>query len=304
MSTNQLKKGAFFAGLVMAALFLIAFIGSFYTIVGPGERGVLMNFSAVSNEIFSPGLHFKMPIRQSVKLISVQTQKTQYPESAASKDLQVVTTTVAINFNLNPDKVNAIYRDIGDLPSVSAKIIDPAVSNAVKAVTAEYNADELIANRDKVRDEISQHIKEAVSSSNVIVTAVNITDFNFSQEYNRAIEDKQVSQQQALKANYQLQQKQIDAQKQVVEAKAYAEARIERAKGDAQAIVLTAKADAQAMELKNKTITDRILQLAWIHQWKGDLPLSTGDSAVPFINLNKMSKLSTVADKADQTDAR
>lgn len=288
MTKQHIKIGLY----VIAAIVLIILAAGSVTVIGPGDRGVLMRFGAVQPVIYDPGLHFKLPIMNSVQPVTVQVQKGQTRETAASKDLQIVTTTIALNYHLDPTKVNVIYRDIGELPAVQNKIIDPAVANAVKAVTARYNADELIANRDKVRAQIEAQVKNSTRAYNVIVNGLNITNFSFSREYDRAIEDKQVAQQRALKSNYQLQQAQIDSQKQVVEAKAEAEARIERAKGQAQATVLAAQAEAKAMELKQKAITPEILKLNAIQRWNGILPsvMAGGkDGAVPFIQIPQAS---------------
>lgn len=260
----------------VVVIFGLVAVSTAFTTIDAGNRGVLMYFGKVSNTILTPGFHFKLPIVNTVKQISVQVQKAQTRETASSSDLQTVTTTVALNFHLDPSKINATYQNIGDLPTVNSKIIEPAVSNAVKAVTAKYKADDLISNRDKVKSEITDQVRAALRQFNIIVDSLNITDFKFSPEYDRAIEDKQVAQQRALKAQYQLQQAQIDSQKQVVEAKAAAEAKIEQAKGDAKATILGAQADTQAMELKNKTITDKILKLNAIQRWDGRVPLFQG----------------------------
>lgn len=296
---SSFRKILIVGGVIVAVGIL--FIGSFFTIIGPGDRGVLMNFGAVSGRILDPGFHFLIPVQQSVAKISVQVQKTQSSQSAASKDLQIVTTGVAVNYNLVPDRVNRIYRDIGGLESVDQKIIAPAIANAVKAVTAHYNADELLANRDKVREEIANQIRDSISNYDVKIDGVNITDFNFSAQYNHAIEEKQVAQQQALKANYQLQQVQISAQQQVVQAKAEAEARIESAKGRAEATVLAAQAEAKAMTLKASAITPEILKLQMIQQWDGKLPrVVTGDTGVvPFLDTSALAGAST-APKSNQ----
>lgn len=236
--------------------------------------------------------------------ISVQVQKTQSSQSAASKDLQIVTTGVAVNYNLVPDRVNKIYRDIGGLQSVDQKIVAPAIANAVKAVTAHYNADELLANRDKVRAEIADQIRSSTRNYDVNIDGVNITDFNFSAQYNHAIEEKQVAQQQALKANYQLQQVQISAQQQVVQAKAEAQARIESAKGRAEATILAAQAEAKAMQLKSSAITPAILKLQTIQQWNGKLPrVMTGESGVlPFLDTAALA--GTGGQQPTRTDKR
>lgn len=305
MSVLTSMTGSSFRKILIIGAVIVAvgilFIGSFFTIIGPGDRGVLMNFGAVSGRILDPGFHFLIPVQQSVAKISVQVQKTQSSQSAASKDLQIVTTGVAVNYNLVPDRVNRIYRDIGGLESVDQKIIAPAIANAVKAVTAHYNADELLANRDKVREEIANQIRDSISNYDVKIDGVNITDFNFSAQYNHAIEEKQVAQQQALKANYQLQQVQISAQQQVVQAKAEAEARIESAKGRAEATVLAAQAEAKAMTLKASAITPEILKLQMIQQWDGKLPrVVTGDTGVvPFLDTSALAGTST-APKSNQ----
>ncbi|WP_322629355.1 prohibitin family protein [Halothiobacillus sp.] len=279
--------------IVAAAIVVVVviFIGSFFTIIGPGDRGVLMNFGAVSSRVLEPGFHFLIPLEQTVAKLSVQVQKTQSSESAASKDLQVVTTGIAVNFNLVPGRVNKIYRDIGGLDTVKQKIVAPAIANAVKAVTAHYNADELLANRDKVRAEIADQIRTSTSKYDVNIDGVNITDFNFSAQYNHAIEEKQVAQQQALKAKYQLQQVQISAQQQIVQAKAEAQARIESAKGKAEATVLAAQAESKAMQLKSSAITPAILKLQTIQQWNGKLPrvMTGAGGVVPFLDASALA---------------
>lgn len=297
MSDSSFPRFKLISGGVAAAFVVIGMTLSI-TQIGPGERGVLMNFGAVSGDILQPGLHFIMPFRQSVQRISVQVQKGQSSQSAASKDLQVVTTGVAVNFNLLPSKVNRIYQDVGGLDAVDEKIIAPAIANAVKAVTAHYNADELLANRDKVRAEIQDQIEQSVQAYDVHIDGVNITDFDFSPQYNHAIEEKQVAQQQALKANYQLQQAQISSQQKVVIAKAEAEAVIEAAKGKAQATVLNAQADAKAMELKSNAITPAILRLQTIQQWNGALPKFMGSGgAVPMINFGSVDGKPSASNK-------
>jgi regulator of protease activity HflC (stomatin/prohibitin superfamily) len=275
----------------IALIVLLVIAGGGYVVIGPGQRGVLMNWGAVQPGVLKPGLHFKIPFVQSVASLTVRVQNTQSTQSAASKDLQVVTTQVAVNYHLQPDAVDKIYQNVGSLAAVQSRILDPAIANAVKAVTAHFNADELVANRDQVRLDVGRQIRKSVTPYNITVDAVNITNFSFSKQYDHAIEAKQVAQQRALQAQYELQQAQIDSQKQVVEAKAKAQAVIEAAKGQAQATVLGAQADAKAMDLRRKALSPAILQLEAIKQWNGALPstLFNGSAAAPFIDLSKLA---------------
>lgn len=280
---------------VIVAIVLLGIVTGAYVVIGPGKRGVLMNWGAVQPGVLPPGLHFKLPFVQTVAPITVRVQNTQSTQSAASKDLQVVTTQVAVNYHLEASKVDKIYQNVGSLAAVQSRILNPAISNAVKAVTARFNADELVANRDQVRAEVAQQIRQSVTPYDVVIDAVNITNFAFSRRYDHAIEAKQVAQQRALQAQYELQQAKIDSQKQVVEAKAQAQAVIEAAKGQAQATVLAAQADSKAMVLRRKALSPDILQLEAIKEWNGVLPsVLLGDhGTAPFIDLRKLAEQSS-----------
>jgi regulator of protease activity HflC (stomatin/prohibitin superfamily) len=275
--------------LIIAAVVAVLSTSAIFTIPA-GTRGVLLRFGAVEQGSLAPGLHFKLPFIESYETLSVRVQKAQTTETAASQDLQIVTSKVAVNFNLDPKGIVAVYSRIGSVEAMYQRIISPAVSNAVKAVTAEYNADDLLKKRELVRAEIAKDIRQAVSPYNVVVDAVNITNFNFSADYNKAIERKQVAQQQALQAKYDLQSAQIAAQKQVAIAKAQAEAQIAKAKGNAQATILNAQADAKAMELKAKAITPQILELQALQTWNGNMPQVLGGSMSGFLKTLDVGK--------------
>ncbi|MDE2104527.1 MAG: prohibitin family protein, partial [Patescibacteria group bacterium] len=151
------------AGLVL----LIILLSSFVT-VGPGERGVLMTFGAVHSGVLDPGLHLKLPIAQSVVTMNVQVQKSQADEQASSLDLQDVSTTIATNWNILPADAEWVYQNIGTEDALEAKIIVPAISNVAKAVTAHYNAEELIEKRDVVRAQIEDGVRKALLPYRVV----------------------------------------------------------------------------------------------------------------------------------------
>ena len=254
--------------IAVGILILLLLWSSFVTI-GPGERGVLMTFGAVQHGVLAPGLHMKIPLVQTVKRMNVQIQKSQTQETAASRDLQDVTSEVAVNWAINPLDAEWVYERLGDESQLADKVIAPIVSNAVKAVAAHYDAEQLVEKRDVVRDEIQKQIVAALAQYKVQVQGVNITNFQFSQDYAKAIEQKQVAQQRAQQAEYDLARIKVQAQQEVAQA-------------DGQ---------AQAQKLLQSTLTPQIIQLKAVEKWNGVLPQVTGSGAVPFIgNMDTMAK--------------
>lgn len=201
-----------FGGMIV----LILLFGFYFTIPA-GYCGVLTTFGAASQNVLAPGLHFKLPVVQGVVKMNVQVQKNQVTEHAASLDLQDVETTVATNWNINDSDASWIYQRIGLEQVLNDRIIQPVVSNAVKAVVAHYNAEELVTKRDQVRMQIEDMIRKNLKPYhvNVDVDGVSITDFQFSADYSNAIEQKQVAQQRAQQAEYELQQAKVEAERQI-----------------------------------------------------------------------------------------
>jgi regulator of protease activity HflC (stomatin/prohibitin superfamily) len=191
------NKGIGFGILVLV---VVAVAADAFIQVGPGQRGVLMTWGAVNSGVLDPGLHLKMPIAQNVVKINVQVQKSQAQEAAASLDLQDVETTVATNWHILPADAEWVYQNIGNEDSLVQKIIDPAISNAVKAVSAQSNAEDLIIHRDVVRSKIEDAITTELKKYRIVVDSVNIVDFHFGREFAQAIEQKQVALQHAQQA--------------------------------------------------------------------------------------------------------
>jgi len=268
-------------GLPYGALTLIAVIGAIAifalvnatTVVDAGTRGVVKTFGEVTG-VFDEGLHFRAPFVTEVVPVDVKTQRLTSESSAASRDLQIVTTQVVLNYRVDPDSVATLVRDIG--VDYEAKIIDPAIQESVKAATAQFTAENLITQRPLVSDSIRQVLNERLTPRGIIVEEVSITEFNFSEEFSRAIEAKQVAEQDALRAERELRRAQIEAQQQVARAEAEAEARLQ-----------IARAEAEALRLQREVISPELLQLRFIERWNGILPrFMSGDSGlVPLINI-------------------
>ena len=249
-------RPVFLTGAIILIVLIV--IGGVFVQIGPGQRGVLMTFGAVHTGVLDPGLHLKLPFVQSVARMDVQVQNSQAAETAASLDLQNVSTTVATNWHILPGDAEWVYQHIGGESDLVDKIIRPAISNSVKAITAHYNAEDLIVHRDQVRTQIQEQITSELQPYRVVVDSVNITDFHFSEEFAQAIERKQIAQQRALQAQYELDQAKVLAQQRVVEA----------------------QAQSQAQKLLQQTLTPEIIQQQAIAKWDGHLPTVVGDKGV------------------------
>ncbi len=264
MNTGLIK----YAFIAFAALILVLTLNPF-VVIGAGERGVVMNFGAVQKEILNEGLHIRMPIMQKVVIMNVQVQKGEGQGDAASKDLQQVTTNVAINYHLDPLKVAHIYQSIGTFNQVGERIILPAVSESVKAATAQYTAEELISKRQEVREKIRQLLLVRLAVYGVIVDDFSIVNFAFSREFSNAIESKTTAEQLKLKA----------------------ERDLERIRIEADQKILQAQAEAESLRLQKENVTENLIKLRQIEmqqraieKWDGKLPQVTG-AATPFIDL-------------------
>lgn len=255
------------AAIVIAALLFLTYNFAFVTIHA-GERGVVFSkFGGVSDIILNEGLHFKIPFVEEIVPVDVKVQKAQTRAEASSKDLQTVSSVFAINYHVDPNRVNQVYQEVGI--DFKSRIIDPAVQEAVKAVTAQYSAEELITQRPSVRNDIKDILRGRLSEFNILLDEFSIIAFDFSREFNIAIESKQTAEQNALRA----------------------ERDLERIKVEAEQKITQAKAEAEAQRLQAITITPNILELRAIEKWDGVLPqVFGGNGAMPFVDINNLDK--------------
>lgn len=254
-------------GVLILAFFLFSIFKPF-EIISPGHRGVVIQLGAVKQAPMNEGFNWKIPLIQNVEEVNVQTQKTEATAAAASKDMQNIVTKIAVNFNPSPASISKLYQTVG--LDYGSKIIDPAVHEVVKAVTARYTAEELITKRQIVATEIQQLLSTRLAKSDIIVTAISIVDFQFSKEFNNAIEAKQTAEQLALKAKWDL----------------------NRIKVEAEQKVAAAQAEADALRAQKEQVTPELIQLrqievqkAAVEKWNGVLPTTSAGGAVPFLNI-------------------
>jgi prohibitin 2 len=223
--------------------------------------------------------------------MEVRTQKIVESATSASKDLQDVSTQVALNYHINPDRAQVVYRQLGY--DYANRVIVPAIQESVKQVTARFNAEELITNRETVKNQIEEQVRARLAPYNVIVDALSITEFAFSQQFTSAVEAKVEAQQRALQAQNELRRIQIEAQQNEAQAIGEQKANIARAEGIKQSNVLQAEGEAQAITIIDEQLKNNPTYLEWLKatKWDGKLPLVTGGTGnggqgvTPFIEI-------------------
>ena len=243
-------------------------------IVDAGHRGVLLHWNAVDLNVqpLSEGLHFVTPFADSVVQMEIRTLKFVKATSAASKDLQTVSTEITVNYHPAPNSVNTLYQSVG--LDYENRIITPTVEEVVKQVTANYNAEELITKRPQVKADIEADISSRLNEFNIVTEIVSITDFQFSALFAQAIESKVEAEQKAFKAENDLKRIEVEARQHAAQAEGIAAANIAEANGEAAAI-----------KIINDALSTNPQYLEWLktQQWDGKLPLVVGKGGTPFI---------------------
>ena len=236
-------KGVLIGIIVLIIIGVVA--ASSAQIVESGNRGVLLHWSAVDTSVppLDEGLHFVVPFQDSVVNIEVRTLKFVKSTSSASKDLQTVSTEVTVNYRPSPDSVNTLYKEVG--LQYESRVIQPAVEEVVKQVTARYNAEELITKRPQVKADIEQEITTRLNVYNIKTDVISITDFQFSPLFAQAIESKVEAEQKAQKAENDLIRIEVEARQLEAQAEGLAAANIAEASGEAEAIKIINEALAQ-----------------------------------------------------------
>ena len=265
-STNKTNKDVYIAVQLTLVIVLLAILSKFFVIVNAGERGVLMQFGKVQEQVLGEGLHVIFPTVYSVKTLSVRVQKQESSAEASSKDLQDVFTDVALNWHIIPDEANAIFQQIGDEKEVVARIIAPAVEEVLKAVMAKYTAEEIITKRGEVKAAVDEYLTLRLLTYHIAVDDISLVHVHFSQRFSDAVEAKQIAEQEAKRGEFL-------ALKAVKEA----EAKVNLAKGE-----------AEVQRLLRDNLTPELLERQAIEKWNGNLPLIVGDGGKNLLDLRKL----------------
>ncbi|MEG3861276.1 prohibitin family protein [Microcoleus sp. herbarium12] len=264
-SSTKKSKDVYIAVQLTLAMVFLAILSNFFVTVNAGERGVMMQFGKVQEQILGEGLHVIVPIVYTVQKLSVRVQKQEISAEASSKDLQDVFTDVALNWHIIPAEVNSIFQQIGDEKAVVDRIIDPAVEEVLKAVMAKYTAEEIITKRGEVKAGVDDSLTLRLVAYHIAVDDISLVHVHFSERFSDAVEAKQIAEQEAKKGEF-------------LALKAAKE-------GDAK--VNLAKAEAEVQRLLRENLTRELLERQAIEKWNGKLPLIVGDGSKNLLDLRK-----------------
>jgi regulator of protease activity HflC (stomatin/prohibitin superfamily) len=261
--------------IVLLILFIV--LWGCFAIVPAGHRGVVLWWGSVEKRIMGEGLNFKVPIAERVIKVDVKVQPHPFKEiDASSKEYQMVKMTGMMNFHIDPSFVNDLYQKVG--LDFADKVIDPAFNDFVKEVVPTYPIGEILPKREEIRKRAMGKLGENLARYHIIVDDIYFANIRFSPEYEKAVEAKQVAQQQVETQRQVLAQREIEAQQKVATAK-----------GEAESILVVAQGQAKANDALSRSISPILVQYKGIERWNGILPQVSG-GAVPFIDIGKMQE--------------
>ncbi len=234
-------------------------------IINPGQAGVLSILGSAQDGALLEGFHFKPPLVSNVDIYDLTVQKFEVPAESSTKDLQNLSASFAINFRLDPLKIVDIRRTQGSLQNIVTKIIAPQTQESFKIAAALRTVEQAITQRNELKQDFDQALDQRLEKYGILVLDTSVVDLDFSPEFSRAVEEKQIAEQRAQRAVYVAQ-----------EAGQEAEANVNRAKGQ-----------AEAQRLLRETLTPELLQKQAIEKWDGKFPqVLGGNGAVPFLNID------------------
>ncbi|MEG4083065.1 prohibitin family protein [Microcoleus sp. POL10_C6] len=265
-SSHKKNKDFYLAVQIAIVIVFLAILSKFFIIVNAGERGVLMQFGKVQEQVLGEGLHVIFPTVYSVKKLSVRVQKQESSAEASSKDLQDVFTDVALNWHIIPEEANAIFQQIGDEKEVVTRIIEPAVEEVLKAVMAKYTAEEIITKRGEVKAAVDDSLTLRLVTYHIAVDDISLVHVHFSERFSEAVEAKQIAEQEAKRGEFL-----------ALKAAKQADAKVNLAKGE-----------AEVQRLLRDNLTPELLERQAIEKWDGKLPLIVGDGGKNLLDLRKL----------------
>lgn len=268
----EMNKKGVVALVIGAIILLVGMIMLFAStsIVPTGHIGVVTLYSKVQDKYLDAGFHWVKPFVEDVHDVDIRTQKYSNTVEGSAKDLQIVNITMSINYQIKPEKVTELYAKVGK--DYSNIILNPALQSSLKASMAQFTAEEMITKRAEVSNTITKELNESLDNY-FLISAVNLENIDFTDEYNKAIEAKTTNQQKA------------EAEK----------AKLEITKVQNEQKINTAEAEAKVRELQSKSVTDKSLeqlkleiQRELIQKWNGQFPTTMlGDNPNMLFNLGK-----------------
>lgn len=273
------KKGATLLGIGVLCISAVIIAGSCVASVPTGHTGIVTTFGQVEDYTFEAGIHFKMPWQNVVNMDN-RNQRATVDLSCFSSDIQEVAVTYTINYQIQKSNAQTIYKTIGT--GYFNTVIAPRIQEAVKSVIAQYNAENLIANREKLSAEVKEILIDKLALYNIEVLDASIENLDFSDVFTAAVEAKQVAEQTKLKTQIEQEQAIIiaeaEAQRAVIEAEAAAEVK----KVEADAKLYATEKEAEANAKLAASLTDALISYFYAQAWDGKLPTYMGGEGGTF----------------------
>jgi len=249
---RDMKKSIIYG--VICIFVLITVISSFQTIKS-GEVGLKVRFGKIVSSQLNEGFNFKIPYIEDIVIVNIKVQKIELITESSSKDLQTIQTNIAVNYRIESDKASNLYRTVGN--NYEFVVLEPAIKESIKSTIAKYTAAEVITERSEVSKKCLEELQAKVEKYGIVIDNFNITNLSFSEEYTKAIEEKQV-----------------------------AEQKLEKARLEAEAKLVEAEATKKANDLMKQSLTDNLIAKQFIEKWDGKLPSTyAGENILGIFNL-------------------
>ena len=246
----------------VVGLFMIITLFSSFKTIKSGEVGLKVRFGKIIDTSLEEGLNLKIPYIEKIVKVNIKVQKVELNTQSSSKDLQIISTKLAVNYKIAKDKASSLYKTVGN--DYEKTILEPAIQESIKAVISRYTAEQTITMRNEVSDKCLEEINKKVKKYGIVIEEFNIIDLDFSEAYSQAIEEKQVAEQKVLTAQQELEKSKVEAEKKIVEA----------------------QATNKANELLKQNVTDEVLMKQFIEKWDGKLPDTyAGKDVMSIFNL-------------------
>ena len=241
---------------IILGIFLVITLFSSFQTIKSGEVGLRVRFGKIIDSNLNEGFNFKIPYIEKIVKVNIKVQKAEITTSAASRDLQDINTSIAINYHVESNKASSLYKTVGN--SYEETILKPVIEESIKSIISNYTAEETITKRSEVSSECMKDLQSIVEKYGIVIDNFNIINLSFSEEYSRAIEEKQV-----------------------------AEQKLATAKLEAEAAIVEAEATKKANELLKQSLTDELLEKQLIEKWDGKLPETyAGDDILGIFKTN------------------
>ena len=248
---------------IFVVILAVIFLGSSFVVIPAGHTGVALTFGKVEDVVLQEGLHFKVPFVQKIVVVDNRIVKLDVNTEAFSKDLQTITTVVAVNYHVGKENSQTLYKNVG--MGFEEVLITPAVNEVLKAVTAKYTAVELVSSRAEVSMLLDDGLNEKLNTYGIFINELNIINWDFSEEYINAVEAKQVAEQNLIKTR-------TEQEQALVIANTEAQKRVIAAEAEANEIKVLAEANAESNRIITESISELLIKYQTVSKWDGKLP--------------------------------